>query len=275
MHLEAQLVQCFTDTVARFTQSRKLVPLTNRMVDDTLIYFKNYSVKDKKMKRRRTIVHVEEDTTFHHAMKFAGGENRVAVLNFANPYNPGGGVEDGAMAQEECLCRSSNLYAALTCRYVLTNYYRRNKRHRSPYGTDSIVYSRGVTVFKSDEEVPQLLENPFEVDVITCAAPYYDYSLGPYSADLYRDIFYSRIKNILEVAIKNDVDILVLGAFGCGAFNNPPDVVAEVFERLLIKEEYCHCFKLVSFAIKAGDNRNFETFKSVLDTGHDIAQMFQ
>lgn len=38
----------------------------------------------------------------------------MAVLNFANPYQPGGGVRAVAPAQEECLFRCSKLHAALT-----------------------------------------------------------------------------------------------------------------------------------------------------------------
>ncbi len=40
-------------------------------------------------------------------------DERVLVLNFANPVNPGGGVRRGARAQEEDLCRKSSLLLAL------------------------------------------------------------------------------------------------------------------------------------------------------------------
>jgi uncharacterized protein (TIGR02452 family) len=40
-------------------------------------------------------------------------DTKVAVLNFASASNPGGGVVRGANAQEECLCRCSDLYFCL------------------------------------------------------------------------------------------------------------------------------------------------------------------
>ena len=261
-----RLIEVFHDTVKSFTKYADLIRLTQNMVDSTQVYFEKYSIINKPLKRHRTIISVTQDTTCSCASKYVGNGERVAVLNFANAYHPGGGVEQGAMAQEECLCRSSNLYAALTCQYVLTNYYKRNSRSRGPFGTDSVVYSKGVRVFKSDDAIPIPIEKAFDVDVITCAAPYFNRTAGTYNYAQYDTIFYSRIKNILEVAIGNDVDVLVLGAFGCGAFNNPPELVSDVFRRLLVKEGYCHCFRTVVFAIKPDGKNNFEIFHDVLDT---------
>ncbi len=40
-------------------------------------------------------------------------EKPILVLNLANPVNPGGGVRNGAKAQEEDLCRKSSLLLSL------------------------------------------------------------------------------------------------------------------------------------------------------------------
>ena len=69
------------------------------------------------------------------------------------------------------------------------------------------------------------------------------------------------IRNILEVAAANDVDILVLGAFGCGAFCNPPEVVARVFRR--ITAEYRHCFETIEYAVYHTEREmaNYQAFR--------------
>ena len=75
----------------------------------------------------------------------------------------------------------------------------------------------------------------FEIDFFTCAAPFFSGSgyIIP-NGDL-KYILMRRIRNIFEVAIENYVDILVLGAFGCGAFHNPPEVVADAFRECLLE----------------------------------------
>ena len=272
---EDSLIEAFHDTVKAFTKYQDLIDDTQRMVDDTRVYFEGFSQINKPIKRRRTIINVTPDTTFHQASKYLGSGGKIAVLNFANAYNLRG-VEEGVMAQEECLLRSSNLYASLTCKYVLTNYYDRNNRNRSRFGSDTVVYSKDVTVFKSDDSIPVKLEKPFKVDVITSAAPYFSKNYGAYDYGLYESVYYGRIKNVLEVAIANDVDVLILGAFGCGAFHNPPELVAGVFKHLLVDKGYCHCFKTVTFAVKPDNNKNYEMFKDILETGqHHVVNDFK
>ena len=131
-------------------------------------------------------------------------------------------------------------------------------------GTDAIIYSPGVTVFKSDDVLPVPLAEPFCVDVLTCAAPYVNPDRKkPIPLEKLEDTFNHRIRNILEVAAANGADNLVLGAFGCGAFNNPPDLVAGCFRYYLVDKGYRDYFKRVVFAIKGG-GRNYEVFRDIL-----------
>lgn len=263
------LIEAFKDTQRMVRGNERLRADSLMTQAGTMLYFPDYTCFDPKVKQEKPDIFVVEDTTFHAAEDYAlNGDGKVAVLNFANAYTPGGGVTNGAMAQEECLCRSSSLYEALTIPYLLKNYYKWNSKNTGNMGTDAVIYSPGVTVFKTDDEIPQLMETWFQVDVLTCAAPYYDTEKRkPVSMEKLESVFTGRIRNILEVAAANRVDILILGAFGCGAFNNPPELVAEVFRNLLIDKGYGRFFRKILFAVKKDKktNRNLSVFQEVFE----------
>ena len=64
----------------------------------------------------------------------------------------------------------------------------------------------------------------------------------------------------MTVAAANHVDVLVLGAFGCGAFANDPRVVAKaMFDAL---KEFVGCFDLVEFAAycRSYETENYDAF---------------
>lgn len=264
------LIEAFKDTQRSIRENSELAELTLQMQAATLLYLGGYDSINPVVKREVPEILVVEDTTFHCAQGYVNGLDKVAVLNFANAYSPGGGVVNGEMAQEECLCRSSNLYPALTLPYLLKNYYKWNSKHTGDMGTDAVIYSPGVTVFKTDDAIPEIMERGkwFQTDVLTCAAPYVrPDKKHPVTMEKLEDVHYKRMRNILEVASANDVDILILGAFGCGAFNNPPDLVAEVCRHLLIQNGYGRFFKKVIFAIKKNNaqNTNLEAFKNAFE----------
>ena len=126
-------------------------------------------------------------------------------------------------------------------------------------GSDDLMYIPGVTVFKTDESQPKLKDESdwFNTDVIVSAAP----NLGfDYDTEQFKEMMTSRIKKILDVAAKENVEVLVLGAFGCGAFRNPPEIVADIFNSLIRN----YSFETVEFAVYCkNDKTNFETFKRI------------
>ena len=75
-----------------------------------------------------------------------------------------------------------------------------------------------------------------------------------------------RIRTILRIAVLEGRKNLVLGAFGAGAFLNPPKAVAGLFKSVLLEEEFKRRFEGVWFAvIEIKGTENYNIFKEVLD----------
>ena len=139
----------------------------------------------------------------------------IAALNFADGYNPGGLVLDGARTQEESLCRSSNLYKSLIlqdCKELYYDYNKSNKEFNQGKCSDRIIYTKNAIVFR-DNELNWLDENEYKLcDIITCPAPFAGRATD--------DEIMHRMNNIIKVAELNRVNKLILGCWGCGAFGN-------------------------------------------------------
>lgn len=202
--------------------------------------------------------------TFEAAKVYKG--KKTAVLNFANNHSVGG-APFSAGAQEESLCRCSTLYPCLEAMY--DKFY---KKHIDEYGkgvidkmgSDDLIYTPEVVVFKTDERtdpnIPCMMdqEDWYKVDVITCAAPELRYSSR--KPQNYEEIITRRIKKILNVAAREKVEVLILGAWGCGAFGNDIAVVSKAFYALL--ENYD--FEIVEFAL--GSTKFFDYFQKTKST---------
>lgn len=259
-----ELITCFEDTLAMSVQG-VLSEDTARAVASCRVYGEGfhsarlYAMADAQVQVVKGSAFDAARANLHHG--------KTAVLNFANPHFPGGGVKSGAVAQEESLCRSSNLYPCLSASGVGEAFYQYHREKTDYFFSDRVLYTKDVTVFKDDALVPALMpqEQWFRVDVITCAAPYLAKRKYTNRAAL-KEIFVSRIRNILETAIDNEVHVLILGAFGCGAFRNPPEVVAEAFRDVLVEVRYRRAFRRIVFAIRpsAPVCPNLEAFKRVL-----------
>ena len=259
------LVACFNDTIER-SQTGELKEFTERAISSNFLYRENFSSPDCGRQNYADSaaekILVVPDSTFAAARKNLQ-YGKTAVLNFANPQYPGGGASKGAVAQEECLCRCSNLYLCLSAPNIFEDYYFYHKKYTNHLFSDRLIYTKDVVVFKDESEVPALLPRDewFFVDVITCAAPY----IAKINIDnaLLKSLFKSRIKNIFEAAIDNKVEVIILGAFGCGAFKNPPEVVAEAFHEVIDENGYADNFKKIVFAIKCNPNntKNLDVFQ--------------
>lgn len=258
-------IDVFQDTQKRIALDPALMQLTKNAVDNTCVIHEGF-LSAHQPHFDDVSVSFTESLTLIPAFRFADSGKKTAVLNFANPIEPGGGVLRGANAQEEYLCRAGNLYNCLTSPQAQSFYddhrflLKMNQFNSIFLGTDQIVYSPDVVFFKEDHHYApddtecsptQEYTNQWRaLDVITCAAPFFSSNKFMIPNDDLYHLLKKRIRNIFESAMSHSVSALVLGAFGCGAFHNPPAVVAKAFQDVLLEERYSHAFSDVVFSVK-------------------------
>ena len=178
-----------------------------------------------------------------------------------------------SLAQEECLCRVSTLYPCLADQKMRASFYTPHRKNGNTLHNDDIIYTPNVLVIKDDDH--NLLSEPFSVDIISCAAPNLrerpsnQYNTGDrirvqISDDELLALHEKRAKKIFAAAVANDVDALILGAFGCGAFKNNPRIVAQAYKNVL--PLFVDYFQTIEFAIycRPNDLENYNAFNSIL-----------
>lgn len=201
-----------------------------------------------------TSIAVEPLDSVSSIMKHANDcKGRMAILNFSSYKNPGGMFINGSRAQEECLCHESFLYNVLS--QFTEQFYDWNNQHKNKaLYMNRGMYSPGIVFCKDGDCV--------SCDVITCAAP------NKSAAQRYQKVsdkentecLRSRIRFVLDIARENQVNTLILGAYGCGVFGQDPREVADIFKECL--QTTHKCFERVIFAIPEGRDGNLEVFNS-------------
>ncbi len=198
--------------------------------------------------RRAAQIEVTPESTQQAANRLLvkEGLGDVVLLNFASAKNAGGGFLNGAKAQEEDLCRSSGLYL---CQLEQPDYYAANRAEKSMLYTDHILYSPRVPFFRVSGD--GLLDACFYPSVITAPAPNAGVFLQrePHGASALAAALQRRADYVLAVAKHQAQKNLVLGAWGCGVFRNPPEQVAAAFAQSLRQPEFADCFERIVFAV--------------------------
>ncbi len=271
-NMRSRRIAVFEDTQAYYTENPILAEAVRESQEHTVFHpADDYPpIPDCQRAGRITVTKSKSFQAAAEQSKTHPGQ-RIAVLNFASSRNPGGGVRWGAGGQEESLCRCSTLYAAIDRQWLWDKYYTPNREAYDPAGTDALIYSPGVVICKTDFSIPERLppEDFVTVDVITCAAP----NLGDTSSseptvnptrEWQYEIHLRRAKHILHAAAARGAEILILGAFGCGAFQNDPEAVAAAYRDALA--EYGKYFDEIEFAVYCPGYaaRNYDVFRRIL-----------
>jgi uncharacterized protein (TIGR02452 family) len=198
-------------------------------------------------KKCTTVSVVNRDTLLVCQEEWKEGE-KLCMLNMASSFKPGGGVRTGAMAQEEELCRRTNLLSSLPSSFYPLQ--------------DDIIFTPHISIIKTPSYVE--VDDVITVSCISAAAlrkP--QLNNGKYKKED-REYMTRLIENIFLTAAKHEVDVLVLGALGCGAYANPQDEVIRIFNQMLKK--YDGVFSRVIFAVLSRRDPNFTLFSRGINT---------
>jgi len=190
-----------------------------------------------------------------------GFDRKVIALNMANQFNPGGGFIRGRLAQEEALCFRTALYSVLD-----------KKEYEGPHGFGDFTVSiqLNVPVLRKGMDMGFEFLKPEErwnMNFVSCAS-YDRHKLpkeeqkAPLSPEQFAGV-HTKVRALLSACAHAGADAVILGALGCGAFANPPDQIAQIFERVI--REFAGVFEYVYFAILAAPTDvKLSTFQQTL-----------
>ena len=260
-----ELIKVFAETVDCVNKGyyinkkgeKVIIPSEHEGLSIDNVTFYDSDIKKKinfdKLKRYKTEITVVNQDCLKSAKELYDDGYSPAVINFASFKVPGGGVRKGSRAQEENLCRRTNLFESIF-RFIdtLAKEYGlplEKKRYPLPVNHGAI-YSPSISVFReSDDKNYEFMDELFNVDVITIAAlknpPLEKGHMNAWAKSITKE----KIRTMLNLAIYWENDSIVLGAFGCGAFANPPEDVAKLFKEVLSEPEYCDKFEKIVFAV--------------------------
>lgn len=212
-----------------------------------------------------TSISIENETSLQAAYNLrqeVGEQDKILCLNFASAKNPGGGFLGGSQAQEESLARSSGLYESLQTQ---PKFYEFHRKQKNLLYSDHMIYSPDVPVFRNDEG--DLLDRPYALSFITSPAPNRG-AIAKNTPDLLPEVketFVKRGAGVLALAASQGYQILILGAWGCGVFQNEPEEIAYVFSNLL-NNDFKDVFKKVHFAVldRSKETNIYNSFKAAL-----------
>ena len=267
--------EIFRDTERRYTTDQELVRAVQKSTEAQVFISEKTAVRvPAPNKTEKAKIIISGKRSLEAAELYAKQGKKVCVLNFASATNPGGGVVNGSSAQEECLCRCTTLYPCLNNDALWAAFYAPHRKAADPLYNNDCIYTPNVCVFKSDINFPEplLKEDWWNVNILTCAAPNLrerpSNAMNPYAGDKAAKItpteleklLTARIRRIFEIAVANGNEVLVLGAFGCGAFRNPPQIVAKVFSAVM--QEYLRYFDTIEYAVYHTEREvaNYEAF---------------
>lgn len=163
---------------------------------------------------------VTQEDTFSAVVRLIDAGHRPVALDFASATNPGGGWRRGQRGtQEESLCHQSDLGTLL-------------EKTRYPMGRDEARYVPRVTIHRALDG-KALPKDKYRCAVIASEL----HAIAASSKNYLQD----RVDALFALAVRNKHDVIVLGAWGCGAFGETEDdlfILAQAFRAAALNPKH-------------------------------------
>ena len=235
----------------KYSISDKVIPC---FVEDEYMRFKSPFEVNKEKNNKPATIEVRAESTIDaiHRMK----NEKLGVLNFASAKNPCGGFLSGSRAQEECLAYCSDLYIKQWPQ--AQDFYIKHRKLNFPLYTDDMFINK--VVFFRDSDF-NLIETPSYCKVLTSPAVNAGIARNMnISEEDIQNTMKNRMRKILNCFIEAECESIILGAFGCGVFQNSAESVSQFWKELLIDEEYQYYFKNICFSVIPIPEHNYNVF---------------
>ncbi|KAI0086615.1 hypothetical protein BDY19DRAFT_959416 [Irpex rosettiformis] len=224
-------------------------------------------------------------------LSIANSPSPIGVLSFASPKRPASGYLNGADEQEDVIARHSSLIASLTADSA-RGFYQEHRFYKNDDGSGlhdhSMLYSPGVVAFRADPDDSGVTDSiggdfipPYAINVVSAvpvnaAMVRAKHIILPSEQQLFEDGIRSAMKERMARALRILEDkgnrTVILGAFGCGSFQNSVEAIASIWAELLVcgqpekdgarPARYKDIFDRVVFAVPG---KLFEPFKTAFE----------
>lgn len=247
---QSELINVYKDTLKcgeEISRCRSLRSYKCKFIDDEICdkfpkLYKQTNIRVENCDVIESIINLNHDSPRNK-------HNKMLVLNLASDKHFGGGVENGAMAQEEELFRK-------------TTYGNHWGKELYPLASNEFVYTPCVYVMKDSNynRLPQKDIIPF--DGLAIAGIRYPKLVNGRLNNHDYLLTKQKIETIFKFAVYNRNSNLVLGALGCGVFRNPPRDIVETYNYCL--EKYNGYFENIVFSVLSRNNDNYKIFNDCI-----------
>ena len=127
-----------------------------------------------------------------------------------------------------------------------------------------ILYSRDVEFYRYGiNNNYKIMNHIINIDMIASAAIMFPKLTNDYQSlsdknDI--ELMKNKIRMLLKVGIKEENNVIILSAWGCGAFGCPPLHIAKLFKEI-IENEFINSYQVIIFGIQGN---NYEVFKNII-----------